>query len=200
MHCTPSRDAPYSPLTIYAGRLRKHSKYFSHPVNCFAKFNLNVKYVKLRAFSTSFILLNDKIKCFKLQVSSKYINFSQIKILLNKCIYSRRETVPEEEAWKCPSLFYFKRNIPIMNPTFCQRPGTQPGGSTMIMKPAHWPRTVYIHQGKKYASNQKPTAVQHSHICHRTHTALLPALAQPGSQASAGSVSSPALCKQSSSA
>lgn len=75
-----------------------HSKHFFHLVNCFTKLDLNVKYVKLRAFSTLFILLNDKIKHFKLQVGSKYINFNQIKILLNKCIYFRKENVQEEEA------------------------------------------------------------------------------------------------------
>lgn len=73
--------------------MRKHSKYFSYLVNCFAKFDFNVKYVEPRAFSTFLILLNDKNKRFKLQVGNECNNFNQIKILLNKMhIFQKRNS------------------------------------------------------------------------------------------------------------
>lgn len=84
-----------------------------------------------------------------------------------------------------------------MNLKFCtvrnREPETQPGGSAMAVK--H--RTVYIHLGMRCAPNLDPTKAEHVHGCTKLRPTLLPALYQPGSQASIGPLSNPAPSKES---
>ena len=57
VHLAPSREAYYHFIKTYSGRSEKPRKYFSCPVDYFAKLYLNVKDVKPRAVSTFFFLL-----------------------------------------------------------------------------------------------------------------------------------------------
>ena len=121
MHLAPSREPHYHFITTYSGRPEKPRKYFSCPVDCFAKLDLNVKDVKPRAVSTFFIAFNNKIRAV-LNVWS--LRFSSVQF---SCSVVSNSLWPHESQHARPPIHH---HLPEFTQTHVHRVGD-------VIQPSH---------------------------------------------------------------